>query len=255
MPTRTWRNNAGPLVLSRTASAVPKSTGDRTTTASVATLRSKTALMTRPKPTNSGRSTCSSGRPATGRMCRRGPATSVRPGDTTRTASVPSSRHEFHRNFSALIPPDRTATVSARTPEPPKTGSSCAGDNNQPGHDLEDPALQPHYVLLMVRQTMASHPGTSSGPFTTTVCPTCPLVREATGLGVQKAHLPMSAPCRARPSGRYPAGSPRRPPGAATCCHESRRLSAAGIRFVGILSRRGIPLLSRSADRTARSGP
>ena len=55
--------------------------------------------------------------------------------------------------------------------------------------------------------------------------------------------------------GRHPAGSPRRPPGAVAWRPGSRCLSATGIRFLGILSRRGIPPLSRSAYRasTART--
>src|SRR6476661_2118700 len=64
------------------------------------------------------------------------------------------------------------------------------------------------------------------------------------------AHLPTSAPFRARPSGRHPAGYP-----AATAWSSgipaagSRCLSAAGIRLLGIQSRRGIAPLSRSAYR------
>jgi hypothetical protein len=38
-------------------------------------------------------------------------------------------------------------------------------------------------------------------------------------------------------------------------CLESRCLSATGFRFLGILSRRGIPPLSRSAYRVATPGP
>lgn len=39
------------------------------------------------------------------------------------------------------------------------------------------------------------------------------------------------------------------------CCHESRCLSAAGIRFLDFLSRRGITPLSRSAYPASRPGP
>ena len=81
-------------------------------------------------------------------------------------------------------------------------------------------------------------------------CPTCPSVRQALGLGRSKAHLPTSAPFRARShrpaSGRFPATAAwsERP-----CCRGSRCLSATGIRFLGILSRRGLPPLLRSAYR------
>ena len=72
-----------------------------------------------------------------------------------------------------------------------------------------------------------------------------------------KAHLPTSAPFRARAPARYPAsyaGAIReeipvlRP--LSSCC-----LSAAGIRFLGTLSCQGIPPPLRSAYRTACAYP
>ena len=89
-------------------------------------------------------------------------------------------------------------------------------------------------------------------------CPTCPFgspgprPRRFKG---SPAHVStLSGPADYR---RHPAGSPRstawRSGGIAD--RESRRLSATGIRFLGILSRRGIPPLSRSAYRTRRPGP
>lgn len=83
-----------------------------------------------------------------------------------------------------------------------------------------------------------------------------PLGSGGPGPRSSKAHQPTSAPL----SGpgrrdRHPAGSPRQPPGEATTCPESRCLSAAGICFLGFLSRRGVPPLSRSAYRAKRPGP
>jgi hypothetical protein len=72
-----------------------------------------------------------------------------------------------------------------------------------------------------------------------------------------KAHLPKSAPLRARASARYPAGY-------AQAIREefpvprpmlSRCLSATGIRFLSTLSRQGIQPPLRSAYRTACAYP
>jgi hypothetical protein len=72
-----------------------------------------------------------------------------------------------------------------------------------------------------------------------------------------KAHLPTSAPLRARASRslsgqlyeHHPGGDPalRHP---LSCC-----LSATGIRFLGTLSRQGLPPLLRSAYRPACTYP
>ena len=79
------------------------------------------ALTTRRLPANSGSSTCSSGSPVTGRMCSRGPATSISPGATTRSMSVPSSCQDSRRSRAGpTLAPAATATVSARTPAPPR---------------------------------------------------------------------------------------------------------------------------------------
>ena len=67
-----------------------------------------------------------------------------------------------------------------------------------------------------------------------------------------KAHLPTSAPFRAQPPGWYPAGYPQAPDGGAGHRRPvSCRLSATGIRFLGILFPPGIPLSSRSAYQAA----
>jgi hypothetical protein len=67
-----------------------------------------------------------------------------------------------------------------------------------------------------------------------------------------KAHLPTSAPFRARPPGRHPAGYPRTTAwSSGILAPGSRHLSAAGIRLLGILSRRGIAPLLRSAYRVS----
>ena len=65
-------------------------------------------------PLNSGSSTCSSGRPDTGRMWMRGPATSVRDGATTRSTPEPSSCQDSRRRSDWLRSDQApTATVSA----------------------------------------------------------------------------------------------------------------------------------------------
>ena len=71
------------------------------------------------------------------------------------------------------------------------------------------------------------------------------------------AHLPTSAPFRARPPGRHPAGYPRATAwSSGIIAPGSRCLSAAGIRLLGIQSRRGIAPLLRSAYRARRQpGP
>jgi hypothetical protein len=92
---------------------------------------------------------------------------------------------------------------------------------------------------------------TSSGPFIAMVS-NLPLRFIRSAASVFKgspAHVSTLSSPAAR--GLHPAGSPRRPPEAAATCRESRRLSATGIRFLDILSRRGIAPLLRSAYRTA----
>src|SRR5664279_4934635 len=79
-------------------------------------------------------------------------------------------------------------------------------------------------------------------------CPTCPSVRRLDQHQCSKAHLPTSAPCRAQPPGLLSGQlSPAVDGGVDHVAAVSCRLSATGIRFLGILSRRGVPLPSRSA--------
>ena len=98
------------------------------------------------------------------------------------------------------------------------------------------------------RQSTASQSKTSSGPFTVTVS-NLSLGSPHSRRRCSKAHLPTSAPFRARPSGRHPAGSLPRPHGATATRDRSRCLSATGIRFLGILTRRGF---RPSHDRPTR---
>ena len=98
----------------RTATAILTKTGDSTAKDRHATVRSNAPLTKRRNPPNCGCSTCSNGRPATGWICRRGPATSISPGETTSCRSVPSSCQDIHRSFSGPIRlEEMTATVSA----------------------------------------------------------------------------------------------------------------------------------------------
>lgn len=78
---------------------------------------------------------------------------------------------------------------------------------------------------------------------------------EAPGLGRQRLTSPRQLPFRdpAARTGIRPV--PRDSRLEATTCPESRCLSAAGICFLGFLSRRGVPPLLRSAYRAKRPGP
>jgi hypothetical protein len=89
-------------------------------------------------------------------------------------------------------------------------------------------------------------------------CLTCPSVPAVTGRSSSTAHLPTSARFRGRAPGPrsgqlYEAAGG----GAGHAATFSRCLSAAGIRFLGILSRPGLPPPLRSAYRAAsqRRGP
>src|SRR5271157_1177053 len=109
---------------------------------------------------------------------------------------------------------------------------------------FEDPA--PHPPCLHRR---------SSGPFTEVF--NLPFGSGLCSRFASKAHLPTSAPLRARAPGslsgqlygHLPGGDPALRH-SLSCC-----LSAAGIRFLGTLSRQGLPPLLRSAYRPACAYP
>jgi len=104
---------------------------------------------------------------------------------------------------------------------------------------------------------MASQLSTSSGRFTVLVS-NLPLRFASLGLGVSRAHLPTSAPFRARPSwpasGRFPATTAWSSGLLATSPVAFRR---TGIRLLGILSRRwaSAPLTIGLPDPGHGSGP
>ena len=133
---------------------------------------------------------------------------------------------------------------------------------------LEDPLPQPPYLLLTGTPVdgvpaRARLRGWSSGPFTLqppparfpSPAPNLPFGSSGHGRFASTAHLPTSARFRARApgpvSGQLYAAARRR---SRACCPLSCCLSAAGIRFLGILSRQGIPPPLRSAYRAASSG-
>jgi Transposase DDE domain group 1 len=111
-------------------------------------------------------------------------------------------------------------------------------------HRLEDPAPQPPCLHRR-----------SSGPFTEVF--NLPFGSGICSRFASKAHLPTSAPLRARAPGslsgqlygHLPGGDPALRH-SLSCC-----LSAAGIRFLGTLSRQGLPPLLRSAYRPACAYP
>jgi hypothetical protein len=107
---------------------------------------------------------------------------------------------------------------------------------------LEDPLPQPPYLLFMgapVNGVPVQHVLRSVHRHRR---PTCPSVPAVTICSPSMAHLPTSARFRTRApgpvSGRLSAASGG---GAGHAAALSRRLSAAGIRFLGILSCRGLP--------------
>ena len=111
-------------------------------------------------------------------------------------------------------------------------------------HRLEDPAPQPPYLLRR-----------SSGPFTEVF--NLPFGSGICSRFASKAHLPTSAPLRARAPGSLSGQLCEHRPGgdpalrhSLSCC-----LSAAGIRFLSTLSRQGLPPLLRSAYRRACAYP
>ena len=127
-------------------------------------------------------------------------------------------------------------------------------------HRLENPPAQPPYLLLM-EPPVHTIPGATieRGQALRSVhrSVNVPVSSGIYARFVSKAHLPTSAPLRARASsslsgqlyGHRPGGDPalRHPP---SCC-----LPAAGIRFLGTLSRPGLPPLLRSAYRPACTYP
>jgi hypothetical protein len=92
---------------------------------------------------------------------------------------------------------------------------------------------------------MASHSGTSSGPFTVTVSNLSFGSRGSFRHRCSKAHLPTSAPLRARPprAGIRPVMPRRSAEWPTVLPRVSCRLSATGIRFLGILFPPGISAL------------
>src|SRR5216684_2962489 len=114
----------------------------------------------------------------------------------------------------------------------------------------------PSWCRQSVRsQASPSNEGRPSGPFTEVS--NLPISTGLYARFASKAHLPTSAPLRARAPGplsgqlyeHHPGGDPG-PAVPLSCC-----LSAAGIRFLSTLSCQGIPPPLRSAYRTACAYP
>jgi hypothetical protein len=118
---------------------------------------------------------------------------------------------------------------------------------------LEDPPPQSGCVLLMETPDNGVPIEDVLGSVHLGGVQLAPRFAGQSGFGVQRLTCPRRHPSGPGRKDRHPAGSPQRPPGATAICHESRCLSATGICFLGILSRRGIPPLSRSAYRTTRA--
>ena len=140
-PIRTCRNSAGPELVSRIISTIANSSGSSSTKPTAARSRSTAPLTTRRAPANSGSSTCSSGSPVTGRMCSRGPATSISPGATTRSISVPSSCQDSRRSRAGpTLAPAATATVSARAERTASATSSSPPSSGMPSPTIRAPS-------------------------------------------------------------------------------------------------------------------
>ena len=140
---------------------------------------------------------------------------------------------------------------------------------------LEDPLPQPPYPLLLLPPVDPVPPGGGGGlrvrPVLRSVhvvqarhryrehvsrhrCPTCPSVQVVSCHWSSSAHLPTSARFRARAPGPVSGqlcAAPGGGAGSAAAC--SRCLSAAGIGFLGILSRQGVLPLLRSAYHAVTS--
>ncbi len=130
------------------ATAMAIISGASATRQTSATRRSKAALMARIGPVNSGCSTWSSGSPATGRTCTRGPATSISPGATTRSTPAPSSSQPSRLSTLLLMPREEvTATVSA-----PVAATACGTVVSVPTVGTSSPS----------RIRMRSPPGTQA---------------------------------------------------------------------------------------------
>src|SRR3954467_11464529 len=104
---------------------------------------------------------------------------------------------------------------------------------------------------------MASHSGTSSGPFTVTVSNLSFGSRGHVSIGVQRLTCPRQRPCgpgyREPVSGQLCRGDRRE--GLTTLPRGSCRLSAAGIRFFGLLFPPGISALLAVGLPSNRSDP
>ena len=156
LPIRVCRKIAGPGLVSRTPAAMTRKTGAISSSTTAATVRSATALISRRMPANSGSSTCSRGSPVTGRMCSRGPATSISPGATTRSVAVPSSSQASRRNrvgsssaeeVTATVSAPLSRTAAATSSRPPSSGtprptSSGSVAGREAGADHPHPAVR-----------------------------------------------------------------------------------------------------------------
>ena len=113
----------------RCATATTSSAGASTSTAAAAATRSTSDFHSQPAPRNVGWVSRIIGSPSTGVMCSRGPATSMRPGSTTRSRSVPSSAHA---SWCRRRPVHPGAAPTATTSTPGPRGARSATSSRSP---------------------------------------------------------------------------------------------------------------------------
>ena len=125
-------------------------------------------------------------------MCSRGPATSVRPGETTRSVELPSSCQETQRSFSGpRVPEDTTATVSA-----PLSRTALTIESTSPSNATSASAR-----ASMVRMSATASDGTQAP---TTRRPACTSRRStAVNLPMASASPTSSTDFIARPRARW----------------------------------------------------
>ncbi len=148
-------------------------------------------LSSRRPPLNSGCSTCSSGRPATGRMWMRGPAMSVSDGATTRSTPEPSSSQDSRRR-SAWLRSDHAPTATVSAPVCSQRLDDRAWTCRRPG------------------RPRPSGPGVRSMQAPTTEKPAYGSRRSWRTSSAQERSRPTTTTrCRQRPAARRGAGLPR----------------------------------------------
>src|SRR5664280_270284 len=138
LPTRSCWKKTGPLWSRRISRATTANSGDKKVSRAAAAHRSMAVLTACCGPANTGASTWSKDKPATGRVSTRGPATSVSPGTTTRSTFWLSSAQARRRSPPASNLADE---VRATVWTPIRRATSAASLSSPQNRDPADVAL------------------------------------------------------------------------------------------------------------------